>query len=69
MSKQPRYIEEIPSFGDLADFREEIKDVLLLVNEFSTSNDIIQRASDLLGSVETLLDSAKKLLLVQKGSK
>lgn len=53
------------SFDDLADLRQEVKDILQLITNVSEGQDKIQRVSDLHTAISNLNSKANELLLIQ----
>lgn len=59
----PNFIEEVPSFDAMADFREELKSAMQMLTALSEGHDVCQRASDLFYQIQHLKSQAKKMLI------
>jgi len=60
------YIEEKPSFNDLADLRDEVKTALHLISSLAESKDVPQNACDLVTHIHQLNRKVINLLTVQE---
>lgn len=58
-----KFIEEKPSFNDMADFREDAKQIVQAVVSLAEGQDVSNRASDLYELTKSLYESACAMLL------
>ena len=60
-----KYIQEVPSFDEMADLREEIKSLLSALSGLADGHDVIQRATDLCTIVDNVRMSVRNLCTEQ----
>lgn len=60
------FITEIPSFDEMADFREELKSTMKMLTNLAEGHDVAQRATDLFYQICELKTKAKELLVEEE---
>lgn len=65
-AKQPRFIEDKPSFKLLVKIYNELKLAHRMLNALADENDTVQRATDLYNQIESIHKLVRSSLLVDQ---